>query len=150
MHVSAGREAGPRRDSPLPFATPPDTAPRPHAGQGHRLSKATSERHLGIRTAIYRLFEDNEGLEGSSAEAMARRAKPGREICGPGNMENEAWGTGQAIVMRTLPSSPMKSASARRASRRDGLPRARNENTKRRDWFAGRSMPRYTPHATQP
>jgi 2-polyprenyl-6-methoxyphenol hydroxylase-like FAD-dependent oxidoreductase len=71
-----------------------------------RLSKATSERHLGIRAAIYRLFEENEGLEGGSAEAMARRAKLGHEIAALGNMENEAWGTEQGYRYADSPVIP--------------------------------------------
>jgi len=60
-----------------------------------RISKATSERHLGIRAAIYRLYEQAGDLGGGDAASAARRQRMGRDIARLDNMENEAWGTEQ-------------------------------------------------------
>lgn len=60
-----------------------------------RISKATSERHLGIRAAIYRLYQHAGELGGDDAQSHARRLRLGREIAKLGNIENEAWGTEQ-------------------------------------------------------
>lgn len=57
------------------------------------ISKATSERHLGIRAAIYQLYQQAGDLGGDSPEAVARRLHMGRQIAELGNGENEAWGT---------------------------------------------------------
>lgn len=60
-----------------------------------RISKTTSERHLGIRAAIYRLYEEAGNLRGDDAISRAMQLKIGRQIARLGNIENEAWGTEQ-------------------------------------------------------
>ncbi|QUT07211.1 FAD-dependent monooxygenase [Sphingobium phenoxybenzoativorans] len=68
-----------------------------------RISKSTSERHLGIRAAIYRLYEQAGEIVGDSAEAKAARMKMGRKIARLGNIENEAWGTEQGYRYYSSP-----------------------------------------------
>lgn len=58
-----------------------------------KLSWATSERHLGVRFELARLYAEAGDLSGESAEAAARRLKLGRQIADLGNKENEGWGT---------------------------------------------------------
>ena len=57
------------------------------------ISKATSERHLGIRAAIYQLYEAAADLDADTEEAAHKRLELGRKIAELGNGENEAWGT---------------------------------------------------------
>lgn len=70
------------------------------------ISKATSERHLGIRAAIYRLYQDAGDIGGDSPEHEAARLRMGRAIAELGNMENEAWGTEQGYRYANSPVIP--------------------------------------------
>jgi 2-polyprenyl-6-methoxyphenol hydroxylase-like FAD-dependent oxidoreductase len=68
-----------------------------------QLSKTTSERHLGIRAAIYRLYEQVGDLGGNDPADAAKRATVGRQIASLGNFENEAWGTEQGYRYDSSP-----------------------------------------------
>jgi 2-polyprenyl-6-methoxyphenol hydroxylase-like FAD-dependent oxidoreductase len=57
------------------------------------ISKATSERHLGVRAAIYQQYEAASDLDADTEEAERQRLELGRRIAELGNGENEAWGT---------------------------------------------------------
>lgn len=76
------------------------------------ISKATSERHLGVRAAIYQLFEAATDLDADTDEAARQRLELGRKIAELGNGENEAWGTehgyryGQSPVIPDEPGYP--------------------------------------------
>ncbi|MGD9663796.1 MAG: FAD-dependent monooxygenase [Novosphingobium sp.] len=71
------------------------------------ISKATSERHLGIRAAIYRLYEDAaDNIEADTPEAAAARTKLGHQIALLGNIENEGWGTEQGYRYDASPVIP--------------------------------------------
>ncbi|GGY91127.1 FAD-dependent monooxygenase [Novosphingobium colocasiae] len=70
------------------------------------ISRATSERHLGIRAAIYRLYAEAGDLAGTGPEAEAARSRMGHRIGLLGNIENEAWGTEQGYRYESSPVIP--------------------------------------------
>lgn len=60
-----------------------------------KISKATSERHLGVRHKISELFAQAGDLSANDDATAALRLRLGRQIADLGNAENEGWGTEQ-------------------------------------------------------
>ena len=71
-----------------------------------RISKATSERHLGIRAAIYQAYLKAGDISSDTPDAEASRRRLGRVIADLGNGENEAWGTEHGYRYESSPVIP--------------------------------------------